>query len=80
MMDELPRERMGCAVEATSHLEFAFEATREYTKERVAFGGPLSKMQTVRHTMADIKSEIVQSRLLTDHCMELFATGELELS
>ena len=79
MMDELPRERMGCAVEATSHLEFAFEATRDYTKERMAFGGPLSNMQTVRHTMADIKTEIVQSRLLTDHCMELFATGELEL-
>ena len=54
MMDELPRERMGCAVEATSHLEFAFEATREYTKERMAFGGPLSNMQTVRHTMARV--------------------------
>ena len=45
---------------------------REYTKERQAFGGPLSNMQTIRHTMADVKTEVVQTRLFTDHCMELF--------
>ena len=27
MMDELPRERLGGAIEATAHLEFAFEVT-----------------------------------------------------
>lgn len=35
-------------------------------------------MQTIRHTMADIKTEIVQARLLTDHALELFALGELD--
>ena len=78
MMDELPRERIGCAIEATSHLEFAFEATREYTKERMAFGGPLSNLQTIRHSMAEIKTDIVQSRLMTDHCLELFSNNELD--
>ena len=29
-------------------------------------------MQTIRHTMADVKTEVVQTRLFTDHCMELF--------
>ena len=28
--------------------------------------------------MADIKTEIVQARLLTDHALELFALGELD--
>lgn len=78
MMDELPRERLGGAIEATCHLEYAFEATREYTKERQAFGGPLSNMQTIRHTMADVKTEVVQTRLFTDHCTELFGQGELD--
>lgn len=27
MMDELPRERLGGAIEATAHLEYAFEVT-----------------------------------------------------
>ena len=29
-------------------------------------------MQTIRHTMADVKTEVVQTRLFTDHCMELY--------
>ena len=35
LMDELVRERLGNAIEATAALEFAFEVTRQYTKERI---------------------------------------------
>ena len=48
-MDELPRERLLIADQALAHLENAFELTRDYTKERKAFGGPLSNMQVLKN-------------------------------
>ena len=46
-MDELPRERLLIADQALCHLENAFEMTRDYTIERQAFGGSLSRMQVL---------------------------------
>ena len=92
MMNELPRERVGCALEACARLEGAFERTREYTQgfffvsenlyflflERKAFGSPLSHKQVIKHSMAEIKTEIVTVRLLADECVRLYAKGELD--
>lgn len=78
LMDELPRERLLIADQALCHLENAFELTREYTKERKAFGGSLSRMQTIRHKMADIKTDIVTCRLLVDESTEMFMDGTLD--
>jgi len=72
MMQELPRERTGTALEALGHLEYAFEATRTYTQERMAFGESLSKKQAIRHKMANIKTDIVTCRMMTDECVRLF--------
>jgi alkylation response protein AidB-like acyl-CoA dehydrogenase len=73
MMNELPRERVGCALEALARLENAFEQTREYTQQRKAFGGPLSDKQVIKHSMAEIKTEIVSVRLMADECVRLYA-------
>ena len=66
------RERLLIANQALCHLENAFELTRQYTSERKAFGGSLSKMQTIRHKMADIKTDIVTCRVLVDECIQQF--------
>merc|ERR1712130_582043 len=58
LMDELVRERLGNAIEATAALEFAFEVTRQYTKERKTFGSSLGSKQVIRHEMANIKTEV----------------------
>ena len=71
-MDKLPRERLGNAIEAVAALEFAFEATRQYTMEREAFGSTLSKKQSIRHTMANIKTDVVACRIMVDQCQEMF--------
>ena len=60
------------ADQALCHLENAFELTKQYTSERRAFGGSLSKMQTIRHKMADIKTDIVTCRVLVDECIQQF--------
>ncbi|CBY23659.1 unnamed protein product [Oikopleura dioica] len=78
MMNELPRERVGCALEALARLENAFEQTRQYTQERKAFGGPLSDKQVIKHSMAEIKTEIVSVRLMADECVRLYSRGELD--
>ena len=67
------------ADQALAHLENAFELTREYTSERKAFGGSLSRMQTIRHKMADIKTDIVTCRVLVDECIEQFENVSFQL-
>jgi len=72
MMDELPRDRIGGALEALANLEYAFEATRKYTQERMTFGSSLSQKQSIRHKMANIKTDIASCRLMTDECIRLY--------
>ena len=72
MMEELPRERLGGSIDALAQLEYAFEITRDYTRERHAFGEPLSQKQAIRHTMANIKTDIVACRMMADECVRLF--------
>ncbi|PIK33060.1 putative long-chain specific acyl-CoA dehydrogenase, mitochondrial isoform X2, partial [Apostichopus japonicus] len=45
LMGQLPRERFGIAVCCTAHAEYMFELTREYLKNRKAFGKPLANLQ-----------------------------------
>lgn len=45
--------------------EACFEMTREYVKDRKAFGTTLFKgMQTIRHELAEIKTEVAVSVIL----------------
>ena len=39
-----------------------YEWTRTYVKERKAFGGTLSNLQTIRHSLAEMKTSIVVAR------------------
>ena len=45
LVSVLPQERLTVAVTAMAACEAMFEWTREYLKDRKAFGGPLSSMQ-----------------------------------
>ena len=44
----------------------------------LAFGKTLSGMQQVRHTMAEIKTDIVLSRVLTDKLIEAYANDDMD--
>ena len=44
-MDQLPRERLIVAVGSQAHAEFMFEETRNYVRQRKAFGKTLSNIQ-----------------------------------
>jgi long-chain-acyl-CoA dehydrogenase len=64
-LPQLPQERLLIASMGVAAAEACFEMTRDYVKERKAFGTTLFKgMQTIRHELAEIKTEVAVSLAL----------------
>ncbi|GMI28231.1 hypothetical protein TeGR_g1531, partial [Tetraparma gracilis] len=70
LMEELPQERLLIGDMGLAASEACYETTRKYVKERKAFGKPLTNLQTIRHTLAHMKSDIVIGRTFIDHCLQ----------
>merc|ERR1739838_486862 len=51
--------------------ELFFEDTREWVKQRKAFGRRVADLQTVQHKLAELKTSIAVCRAFADQCMEL---------
>jgi acyl-CoA dehydrogenase len=77
MMQELPRERLGCAVQAIGHAQGALEITAEYVQQRMVFGQPLSKLQNTRFKLAEQKVDIELSRALLEKNIVKVKRGEM---
>ena len=56
--------RIGIAAQATGIAQGAFEAALHYSKERLAFGHPISEFQAIQFMLADMSTEIDAARLL----------------
>eukprot|EP00050_Salpingoeca_kvevrii_P007406 m.296037 g.296037 ORF g.296037 m.296037 type:complete len:411 (-) comp13307_c0_seq1:160-1392(-) len=78
LMSELPQERLLIGGLAIAHAEACYEWTRQYVKDRKAFGKTLADLQTVRHKLAELKTEIAVSRAFFDQCLELHAEKRLD--
>jgi acyl-CoA dehydrogenase len=65
---------------AVGMAQAALDATVEYTGQRVAFGGPLAKQQTVAHTLAEMATRTEASRLLVYAAASAYDAGEENLS
>lgn len=57
--------RVGIAAQAVGIAEAAFEAARDYAKERVQFGQPIAEFQAIQWMLADMKTRLEAARLLT---------------
>lgn len=77
MMEELPRERLGLAIQAVGHMQGALDITAEYVKERHAFGNPLSKLQNTRFKLAECKVKLELSRALYKKDLAQFKLGNM---
>ncbi|GLP95049.1 acyl-CoA dehydrogenase family protein [Paraferrimonas sedimenticola] len=66
LMKELPRERLALACGAVAHAEGAMALAVDYVKERQAFGAPLSNLQTIRHKLAEMATQIEIHRVLIE--------------
>jgi alkylation response protein AidB-like acyl-CoA dehydrogenase len=57
--------RVGIAAQAVGIAEAAYEAARDYAKEREQFGQPIAGFQAIQWMLADMKTRIEAARLLT---------------
>jgi acyl-CoA dehydrogenase len=78
IMKRLPRERLAIATLAVASAEYAFEMALEHSKNRHAFGGPLTEQQAVRMTLAEMRTEINVARSYVDHCVMALNDGDLD--
>ena len=56
--------RIGIAAQATGIAQGAFEAALVWSKQRMAFGHPISQFQVIQFMLADMSTEIDAARLL----------------
>ena len=77
MMDELPRERMGCALQAIGHAQGALDMTAAYVSERKVFGEPLSQKQNTRFKLAEVRAELELCRALAEKHMGKYLAGTM---
>eukprot|EP00604_Paraphysomonas_vestita_P001806 CAMPEP_0174821294 /NCGR_PEP_ID=MMETSP1107-20130205/6194_1 /TAXON_ID=36770 /ORGANISM="Paraphysomonas vestita, Strain GFlagA" /LENGTH=221 /DNA_ID=CAMNT_0016038155 /DNA_START=521 /DNA_END=1183 /DNA_ORIENTATION=- len=78
LMTELPQERLLIADQGLAAAEALFEITRSYVKDRKAFGNTISSLQTVKHRLAEMKTEICIGRTFVDRCIELLNEKKLD--
>jgi len=77
MMQELPRERLGCAVQAVGHAQGALDLAAEYVQQRKAFGQSISQFQNTRFKLAEVKIELELCRALLEKNLEKFNRGAM---
>ena len=77
LMENLPQERLGLATASVAHAETAFGWTLEYVKERQAFGQPIGSFQTVKHLMAELRTELDIAQSYVDRQIMTLNRGEL---
>jgi alkylation response protein AidB-like acyl-CoA dehydrogenase len=78
LMENLPQERLSLATGSLAHAEAVFEWTLAYVKEREAFGQPIGTFQTIKHLMAEMRTELDIARVYVDR--QVLALNDRELS
>lgn len=77
LMQELPRERLGCAIQAIGHAQGALDMTCEYVTDRKAFGNSIAQFQNTRFKLAELKTELEMSRALYEKLRAKFAEDKM---
>jgi len=78
LMQELPWERMQIAIGAVSKSEAAIEWTKDYVRERKAFGKPVAGFQNTRFKLAEAATQVQVARVFVDKCLELLLEDKLD--
>lgn len=79
LMQELPQERLGIAVNGIAMAEGALKLTIDYVKERKAFGKHIADFQNTQFKLAELHSKVLQGRVFVDRCLELHMNKKLDV-
>lgn len=77
LMTELPQERLIIAVTSIAAAQKAFDITRDYVRERRAFGQAVADFQNTRYRLAELKTELTVGWAFVDQCIGKHVKGEL---
>lgn len=75
-LSNLEGGRIGIASQAVGMARSAFEAARDYARERVAFGKPIIEQQAVAFMLADMATRIEAARQMVLHAAALREAGK----
>lgn len=75
-LSNLEGGRIGIASQAVGMARAAFEAARDYARERQAFGRALIDQQAIAFKLADMATQIAAARQLVHHAAMLREAGE----
>ncbi|MCM2579896.1 acyl-CoA dehydrogenase family protein [Streptomyces meridianus] len=78
LMTNLAQERLNIAVTGIVAAEHLLEITKNYVKEREAFGRKLAKLQHVRFEIAEMATECAVTRSFVDRCIVEHSEGGLD--
>ena len=76
IMEHFVSERLAMAIGAVATSEYALEVTLKYMNEREAFGKKINRFQVLRHTIAQLASEIEARKQFVYRLYERVAEGE----
>ena len=77
LMTELPQERLTIALQSMSAAQKAFDITRDYVRERKAFGALVGDFQNPRFKLADLKVDLAVGWAYVDQCLTRHIAGKL---
>ncbi|MBI9037408.1 MAG: acyl-CoA dehydrogenase family protein [Bacteroidales bacterium] len=79
-MKTFDRTRTGVAALSVGNARAAFETAKNWTKNRVQFGKPISANQAIGFMLADMATEIEAARLITWNAAWAYDTGQRSAS
>ena len=77
LMSELPQERLAIALHSIAAAQKAFDLTKDYVRQRNAFGSPIGDFQNTRFKLADLKSDLSVGWAYVDQCLREHMNHEL---
>lgn len=80
LMQELPRERLGCAVQAIGHAQGALDLTVDYVTDRKAFGQAVGQFQNTRFKLAQCHTELELCRAMLEKYMDKYKQDQMTVT
>ena len=77
MMQNLPQERLGCAISNLAHVKQILGETIAYTIDRKAFGASIGSFQHNKFLLAELVTQVEVTQAYVDQCVIAHAKGEL---
>jgi alkylation response protein AidB-like acyl-CoA dehydrogenase len=80
LTNNLPQERLNIAIGAIAGARAALEWTKQYVRDRKAFGAPIGKLQTISHRLALLETEVEITQTYIDRCIVEHNAGGLSVA